>query len=167
MTSDVRRSGWRNCSLEPLEIAEPDLDQRTHGVLEAGLAGYLESLLVALADLGGRHALLEPVVARDEQALDLRPSLVTRRHGARIDGGRCYHARAMISVFAVLQVLIGAALVVLVLLHSGRDAGFGGIGFTPASQGGTHIVERNLTRLTVLVAVLFGINTVILYRLLA
>jgi preprotein translocase subunit SecG len=73
----------------------------------------------------------------------------------------------MISVFAVLQVLICAALVVLVLLHSGRDAGFGGIGFTPASQGGTHIVERNLTRLTVVVAVLFAVNTVVLYRLLA
>jgi preprotein translocase subunit SecG len=76
-------------------------------------------------------------------------------------------APAMISVFAVLQVLISAALVTLVLMHSGREAGFGGIGFTPASQGGTHIVERNLTRLTVAVAVLFGVNTVVLYRLLA
>jgi preprotein translocase subunit SecG len=73
----------------------------------------------------------------------------------------------MVSLFAVLQVLVSAALVTLVLMHSGRDSGFGGIGFTPASQGGTHIVERNLTRLTVLVAALFGINTVILYRLLA
>ena len=73
----------------------------------------------------------------------------------------------MTQLFAVLQVLIGAALVVLVLMHSGRDTGFGGLGFTPASQGGTHIVERNLTRLTVVIAVLFGINTVILYRLLA
>jgi preprotein translocase subunit SecG len=76
-------------------------------------------------------------------------------------------ARAMIQLFAVLQVLISAALVTLVLMHSGRDSGFGGIGFTPASQGGTHIVERNLTRLTVIVAVLFGVNTVVLYRLLA
>ena len=73
----------------------------------------------------------------------------------------------MIPVFAVLQVLIGSALVGLVLMHSGRDAGFGGIGFTPTSQGGTHIVEKNLTRLTVAVAILFGVNTVLLYRLLA
>ena len=73
----------------------------------------------------------------------------------------------MISLFAVTQVLIAAGLVTLVLLHSGRDSGFGGIGFTPASQGGTHIVERNLTRLTVAVAILFGANTVVLYRLLA
>jgi preprotein translocase subunit SecG len=72
----------------------------------------------------------------------------------------------MIAVSAVLQVLLGAALVTLVLMHSGRDAGFGGIGFSPASQGGTHIVERNLTRLTVAVAILFTVNTVLLYRLL-
>jgi preprotein translocase subunit SecG len=74
--------------------------------------------------------------------------------------------RAMIPVFAVLQVLLGAALVTLVLMHSGRDTGFGGIGFSPASQGGTHIVERNLTRLTVVVAILFAVNNVVLYRLL-
>jgi preprotein translocase subunit SecG len=81
--------------------------------------------------------------------------------------GRWYDPAAMVSVFAVLQVLVSAALVTLVMMHSGRDAGFGGIGFTPQSQGGTHIVERNLTRLTVVVATLFFINTVVLYRLLA
>jgi len=73
----------------------------------------------------------------------------------------------MIPVAAVIQVLLGAALVTLVLMHSGREAGFGGIGFTPTSQGGTHIVERNLTRLTVLISALFTVNTVVLYRLLA
>ena len=51
-------------------------------------------------------------------------------------------------------------------MHSGRDAGLGGMGFTPASQGGTHIVERNLTRLTVAVATVFFLNSVLLYRLL-
>ena len=73
----------------------------------------------------------------------------------------------MLGFFAVIQVLLSAALVTLVLMHSGRDAGFGGIGFTPTSQGGTHIVERNLTRLTAAIGVLFGVNTVVLYRLLA
>ena len=51
-------------------------------------------------------------------------------------------------------------------MHSGRDAGFGGVGFTPASQGGTHIVERNLTRLTVVVGTLFALNSVALFQLL-
>ena len=73
----------------------------------------------------------------------------------------------MISFLAVVQVLLVFILIALVLMHSGRDAGMGGMGFTPASQGGTHIVERNLTRLTVVVATVFFINSVILYRLLA
>ena len=67
--------------------------------------------------------------------------------------------------FAALQVLLAAAMITLILMHSGRDAGFGGIGFTPQSQGGTHIVERNLTRLTAIVGILFTVNTVVLYRL--
>jgi preprotein translocase subunit SecG len=48
-------------------------------------------------------------------------------------------------------------------MHSGRDTGFGGLGFTPFSHGGQHIVERNLTRLTVIVAVLFAANTIALF----
>jgi preprotein translocase subunit SecG len=67
-------------------------------------------------------------------------------------------------VLAVLHVLISIALIVLILMHSGRDTGFGGMGFTPASQGGTHIVERNLTRVTVVVALLFAVNTVALFH---
>ena len=70
----------------------------------------------------------------------------------------------MLQALAVWHTLISMVLVGLILMHSGRDAGLGGMGFTPASQGGTHIVERNLTRLTVLVAVLFSINTVLLYH---
>jgi protein translocase SecG subunit len=72
-----------------------------------------------------------------------------------------------VSTSAVLQVILAALVIILILAHSGRDAGFGGIGFTPASQGGQHVVERNLTRITVVVAILFAINTVVLYRLLA
>jgi preprotein translocase subunit SecG len=72
----------------------------------------------------------------------------------------------MLQVLAVFHVLLSAALVGLILMHSGRDTGLGGMGFTPASQGGTHIVERNLTRLTVAVAVVFFLNTIALFRLL-
>jgi preprotein translocase subunit SecG len=73
----------------------------------------------------------------------------------------------MLAVAAVFQVLVAAGLLALILMHSGRDAGLGGMGFTPASQGGTHIVERNLTRLTVVVATVFFVNSVVLYRLLS
>jgi preprotein translocase subunit SecG len=70
----------------------------------------------------------------------------------------------MISLLAVIQVLISVALIALILMHSGRDTGLGGMGYTPASQGGTHIVERNLTRLTVLVAILFTANCIALFH---
>ena len=73
----------------------------------------------------------------------------------------------MISFLAVAQVLIVVGMVSLILMHSGRDAGMGGMGFTPASQGGTHIVERNLTRYTVVLAVLFFANSIALFRYLA
>ena len=70
----------------------------------------------------------------------------------------------MLQFLAVVQVLIVVALISLVLMHSGRDAGMGGMGFTPASQGGTHIVERNLTRLTIVVGVLFFANSIALFH---
>jgi preprotein translocase subunit SecG len=69
----------------------------------------------------------------------------------------------VLGVLAVIQVLLSAVLIGLVLMHSGRDTGFGGLGFTPASQGGQHIVERNLTRLTIVVALIFAANTVALF----
>ena len=70
----------------------------------------------------------------------------------------------MLTFLAIIQVLIVVGLTSLILMHSGRDAGMGGMGFTPASQGGTHIVERNLTRYTIVVAVLFVVNSVALFH---
>jgi preprotein translocase subunit SecG len=68
------------------------------------------------------------------------------------------------SVLAVFQVILVFVLCGLVLMHSGRDAGMGGLGFTPASQGGTHIVERNLTRVTVVLGLLFFANSIALFH---
>jgi preprotein translocase subunit SecG len=70
----------------------------------------------------------------------------------------------MLQVLAVIHVVLSIAVVGLILMHSGRDTGFGGMGFTPASQGGTHIVERNLTRVTVVFGILFFANTVALFH---
>jgi preprotein translocase subunit SecG len=69
----------------------------------------------------------------------------------------------VLGALAAFHVLLSVFLVVLILMHSGRDTGFGGLGFTPASQGGQHIVERNLTRLTVVVALIFAANTIALF----
>jgi preprotein translocase subunit SecG len=66
----------------------------------------------------------------------------------------------MVQVLAVIQVLLAMGLIALILMHSGR----GGMGFTPASQGGTHIVERNLTRLTVVIGILFVTNSILLFH---
>jgi preprotein translocase subunit SecG len=70
----------------------------------------------------------------------------------------------VVQVLAVIQVLLAIALIALILMHSGRDSGLGGMGYTPASQGGTHIVERNLTRLTVVVGILFTVNCIALFH---
>ena len=69
--------------------------------------------------------------------------------------------------FVFFHFMTALALIGLVLMHSGRDTGMAGMGYVPPSQGGTHIVERNLTRLTVVVGTIFFINTVVLYHLLA
>ena len=70
------------------------------------------------------------------------------------------------SAFVFFDFVTAILLVVLVLMHSGRDTGMAGMGYVPASQGGTHIVERNLTRLTVIVGVIFFANSIILYHML-
>jgi preprotein translocase subunit SecG len=72
----------------------------------------------------------------------------------------------MKAILSVVDVLMGAGLIALILMHSGRDTGFGGLGFAEGQGGGTHIYERNLTRLTVIVAVVFLVLTVVLYRML-
>ena len=69
-------------------------------------------------------------------------------------------------VFVFFYFVVCIVLVVLILMHSGRDTGMAGMGYVPASQGGTHIVERNLTRLTCAVAIAFAVCTVALFHLL-
>ena len=64
----------------------------------------------------------------------------------------------------VLQFLLSIGLVFLVLIHSGRGGGLsdmfgGGLG---ASAAGSTVMEKNLDRITVLVALVFVFNTVIL-----
>src|SRR5204863_9877248 len=74
-TSGFRPRRWSRFSSEPLEVRKPELDQRSNGFLQTRLARRLERLLVALAHLGRVDALLQPVVARDEQLLDLLASV--------------------------------------------------------------------------------------------
>ncbi len=64
----------------------------------------------------------------------------------------------------IVYVLASIALVVLVLLHSGKGGGLsdmfgGGMG---AAAAGSTVVERNLTRMTVLVSLVWIFLTVTL-----
>ena len=69
----------------------------------------------------------------------------------------------MVQIFSATQVIISVVVILLVLLHSGKDAGLSGM-FNPgqSSFGGTAVMERNLNRLTVLVAILFAANGIVL-----
>ncbi|NLT35594.1 MAG: preprotein translocase subunit SecG [Gaiellales bacterium] len=63
----------------------------------------------------------------------------------------------------VLDVIVGVGLVVLVFMHSGKDAGlsatFGGVG---GAFGGTTAVQKNLDRFTIGFAVAFFVITIAL-----
>ena len=74
----------------------------------------------------------------------------------------------MTAILDVVQVFICVGLIFLILMHSGKDAGLSGafgVGTGAGPLGGGSLVERNLNRWTVLFAVLFAVNTVILIRI--
>ena len=70
----------------------------------------------------------------------------------------------MLVVYLIIEVITALALVLLVLLHSGKGGGlsdmFGG-SVGAAAQGST-VVEKNLDRITVAVALIFFFTTVTL-----
>jgi len=64
-----------------------------------------------------------------------------------------------------IQIVTSLLLIVLVLLHSGKGGGLSGMfggGDLGGSMAGSTVVERNLDRITVVCAVLFGLNSVLL-----
>jgi preprotein translocase subunit SecG len=72
------------------------------------------------------------------------------------------------TILSVVQVAICIVLIFLVLMHSGKDAGLSGafgVGTGQGSLGGGSLVERNLNRWTILFAILFAINTIILLKI--
>ncbi len=61
---------------QPVEAGEADVDEGLHRLLQPSLPGEGEGLLVACSHLGWGRALLEPVVADDEQSLDAAADIV-------------------------------------------------------------------------------------------
>ena len=74
----------------------------------------------------------------------------------------------MENVLEIVQVLIAVAVIFLVLLHSGKDAGLSGafgIGGGGGGGVGGSLVERNLDRWTIFFSLLFVLNTLVLLKI--
>jgi len=74
----------------------------------------------------------------------------------------------MLVLVTIVHVIVSMALIFLVLLHSGKGGGLsdmfgGGLG---ASAAGSTVVEQNLDRITIVVALVFSFNTIALALLL-
>jgi preprotein translocase subunit SecG len=73
----------------------------------------------------------------------------------------------METILSILQVIICVVLILLVLMHSGKDSGLSGafgVGSGQGPLGGGSMVERNLNRWTVVFAVLFALNAIVLLK---
>lgn len=74
----------------------------------------------------------------------------------------------MEAFLGVVQVIIAIVVILLVLMHSGKDSGLSGafgVGSGTGPLGGGSMVERNLNRWTIFFAVLFVLNTIILLKI--
>ena len=74
----------------------------------------------------------------------------------------------MYTLLGFVQVFLSVGLIFLVLMHSGKDTGLSGafgVGTGAGPFGGGSLVERNLNRWTVVFAVLFALNTVVLIKI--
>jgi preprotein translocase subunit SecG len=74
----------------------------------------------------------------------------------------------MFQLFSVTQVIISIVLILLILLHSGKDAGLSGafgVGTGAGPFGGGSLVERNLDRWTIFFALLFVANVILLLKI--
>jgi preprotein translocase subunit SecG len=74
----------------------------------------------------------------------------------------------MYTLLGFVQVFLSVGLIFLVLMHSGKDTGLSGafgVGTGAGPFGGGSLVERNLNRWTVVFAVLFALNTIVLIKI--
>jgi preprotein translocase subunit SecG len=74
----------------------------------------------------------------------------------------------MEQILSGVQVILAVVVIVLVLMHSGKDAGLSGafgVGTGAGPFGGGSLVERNLNRWTIFFSVLFVINVIVLLKI--
>ncbi len=67
-------------------------------------------------------------------------------------------------VYVVVEIISAFSLVFLILMHSGKGGGLSDMfgGSVGAAASGSTVVERNLDRITVTVAVVFALNSLTL-----
>jgi preprotein translocase subunit SecG len=68
------------------------------------------------------------------------------------------------AIIIVVHLIVSGLLMLFILLHAGRGGGLSDMfgGASGGSMAGSTVVERNLDRLTVAVAVVFAFTTVLL-----
>ena len=74
----------------------------------------------------------------------------------------------MDAILSGVQVILSVVLIVLILLHSGKDAGLSGafgVGTGAGPFGGGSLVERNLNRWTIFFSLLFVANVFVLLKI--
>ena len=74
----------------------------------------------------------------------------------------------MEAILSGVQVILAVVLIVLILMHSGKDAGLSGafgVGTGAGPLGGGSLVERNLNRWTIFFSVLFAVNVILLLKI--
>ncbi len=73
----------------------------------------------------------------------------------------------METVLSILEVIFAVIVVLLVLMHSGKDSGLSGafgVGSGTGPLGGGSMVERNLNRWTIFFSILFVVNAIVLLK---
>ena len=75
-----------------------------------------------------------------------------------------YHVHALLIITIIVLLLSSIGLVVFVLLHSGKGTGMSDMMSSTIynSSAGTSIVEKNLDRITIVLAILFLISLLVL-----
>ena len=74
----------------------------------------------------------------------------------------------MEAILSGVQVVLSVSLIVLVLLHSGKDAGLSGafgVGGGAGPLGGGSLVERNLNRWTIAFTLVWVVNIIALLKI--
>jgi preprotein translocase subunit SecG len=72
------------------------------------------------------------------------------------------------AILSGVQVILAVVVIVLILMHSGKDAGLSGafgVGTGAGPFGGGSLVERNLNRWTIFFSVLFAVNVLVLLKI--